>query len=177
MFFFIEERGEPFCLKCKRPLVVIKKENLKRHYETNHLEFKKLDGELRKMKIEEFKKNLYAQQSVMASFCSTNDNVLTVSYEVSELIAKKHKPYDDGAWAKELLVKVAEKLAPKSGYLYQKLSLSRPTVCERIKEMDQDIEDNLKKRAEKFVNFFLCLDETTDIKNTVQLAIFFRGVT
>ena len=164
-------------LKVQKTASCYKKENLKRHYETNHLEFKKLDGELRKMKIEEFKKNLYAQQSVMASFCSTNDNVLTVSYEVSELIAKKHKPYDDGAWAKELLVKVAEKLAPKSGYLYQKLSLSRPTVCERIKEMDQDIEDNLKKRAEKFVNFFLCLDETTDIKNTVQLAIFFRGVT
>ena len=76
-------------------------------------------------------------------FCSTNDNVLTMSYEVSELIAKKHKPYDDGAWARELLVKVAEKLTPKSVYLYQKLSLSRPTVCERIKEMGQDIKDNL----------------------------------
>ena len=64
MFFFIEERGKPFCLKCKRPLAVMKQENLKRHYETNHPELKKLDGELRKMKIEEFKKNLYAQQSV-----------------------------------------------------------------------------------------------------------------
>ena len=154
----------------------MKKENLKRHYEINHSEFRKLDGELRKMKIEEFKKNLYAQQSVMTSFCSTNDNVLTVSYEVSELIAKKLKPYDDGAWAKELLVKAAEKLAPKSVHLYQKLSLSRTTVCERIKEMGQDIEDNLKKRAEKFINFSLCLDETTDIKNTVQMAIFFGRV-
>ena len=76
-----------------------------------------------------------------------------------------------------VLVKAAEKLAPKSVHLYQKLNLSRPTVCERIKEMDQDIEDNLKKRAEKFVNFSLRLDETTYIKNTAQLAIFFRGVT
>ena len=41
---------------------------------------------------------------LMTSFCSTNEDVLTVSYEVSELIAKKLKPYDDGAWAKELLV-------------------------------------------------------------------------
>ena len=155
----------------------MKEKNSKLHFETNHPEFEKLDGELRKMKIKEFKKNLYAQQSVMTSFCSTNDHVLTVSYEVSELITEKLKPYDDGAWAKELLVKAAEKLTPKSVHLYQKLSLSRPTVCERIKEMGQDIEDNLKKRAEKFVNFSLCLAETTDIKNTVQLAIFFRGVT
>jgi len=79
----------------------------------------------------------------MTSFCSTNYEVLTVSYEVSELIAKKLKPYDDEEWAKELLVKVAGKLAPKSVHLYQKLSLSRPTVCERAKEMGQDIEDNL----------------------------------
>ena len=96
IFLFIEERGKPFCLKWKRTLAVMKKENLKRHYETNHPEFKNLDGELRKMKIKEFKKHLYAQQSVMTFFCSTNDNMLTVSYEVSELMAKKLKPYDDG---------------------------------------------------------------------------------
>ena len=72
----------------------MKKENLKRHYETNHPELKNFDGEIRKMKIDEFKKG-------------TNDDVLTVSYEVSELIAKKLKPYEDGAWAKELLVKAA----------------------------------------------------------------------
>ena len=173
MFFFIEERGKPFFLKCKKMLAVMKKENLKRHYKTNHHELKNLDGELRKVKIEEFKKNLYTQQSVMTFFCSTNDNVLTVSYEVSEMIAKKLKPYDNGAWAKKLLVKAAEKLAPNSVHLYQKLSLFRPIVCERIKEMGQDIEDNLKKRAEKFANFSICLNEATNINNTAQLAIFF----
>ncbi|XP_077968781.1 general transcription factor II-I repeat domain-containing protein 2-like [Styela clava] len=113
----------------------------------------------------------------MTSFCSTNEDVLTLSYEVSELIAKKLKPYDNEGWVKEILVKAAEKLAPKSVHLYQRLSLSRPTVCDRIKEMGQDIEDNLKKRAEKYENFSVCLDETTDIKNTAQLAIYFRGVT
>ena len=43
--------------------------------------------------------------------------------------------------------------------------------------MGQDIEGNLKRRAETFVYFSVCLDETTDIKNTAQLAIFFRGIT
>jgi len=115
MFFFIDERGKLFCLKCKRPLAAMKNENLKRHYEANHPEFKNLDGELKKRKIEEIKKTVYMPQSVMTSFCSTNDDVLTMSYAVSELIAKKLKPYDDGAWAaKELIVKAAKKLAPKS---------------------------------------------------------------
>ena len=78
-----------------------------------------------------FKKTLYTQQSGNTSFCSTNDDVLTVRYEVSELIAKKLKPCGNGAWAKELLVKAAEKLGPKSVHLYQKLSLPKPTICER----------------------------------------------
>ena len=71
-FFFIEERGKPFCVKCKILLAVMKRENLKGHYKTHCPEIKNLDGELRKMKIEEFKKDLHAQQSVMTSFCSTN---------------------------------------------------------------------------------------------------------
>ena len=123
----------------------MKKENLKRHYETNHHKFKNLDGRLRKTKIEEFKKNLYAQQSVMTSFFSTNNDVLIVSYEISELIAKKFKPYDDGAWAKELLVKATEKLTLKSVHLYKKLSLSRPTVCDALKKLVKILKIILKK--------------------------------
>ena len=75
----------------------MKKENLKRHYETNHPELKNLDKEIRKIKIKELKKDLHSQQKAMTSYCSTNEDVLTVSYEVSELIAKKLKPYNDGA--------------------------------------------------------------------------------
>ena len=60
------------------------------------------------MKIEKLMEDLHAQQSVVNSFCSTNDDVLTVSYEVSELMTKKLKSYDNGASAKELLVKAAE---------------------------------------------------------------------
>ena len=92
------------------------------------------------------------------------------------MIAENLKPYVEGAWVKELLAKAAEKLLPKSVHLYQKLSLSRPTVCEYIKAMSQDIEDNFKK-ADKFVNFSLRLNETTGIKNTMQLEIFFQRIT
>ena len=45
-----------------------------------------------------------------------------------------------------------------------------------LKKWFKILKINLKKRTEKFVNFSVCLDETTDIKDTAQLAIFFRGV-
>ena len=63
-------------------LAIMKKENLKRHYETHDSELKNLDGKLRKMKIEELQKELLSQKNVMTSFCSTNDDVLTVNNEV-----------------------------------------------------------------------------------------------
>ena len=65
-------------------------------------------------------------------------------------------------------------MAAKSVHLYQKLSLSRFTVYERIKEISQDIKDN-HKNADKFVNFSLCLNETTDIKNIGSWQYFFEG--
>ena len=64
------------------PLAVIKKKNLKRNYEIHYSKLKNLDGELRKMKTEGLKKDLHAQQRAMTSLCSTNDDMLTVSYEV-----------------------------------------------------------------------------------------------
>ena len=152
----------------------MKKENLKRHYETNHPELKNLDKEISKIKIKELKKDLHSQQKAMTSYCSTNEDVLTVSYEVSEWIAKKLKPYDDGAWAKELLVKAAEKLAPKSVYLYEKLSLSRPTVCHRIKETSQDIEGNLKELKLSFTSPFALMKQQTS-RTLRSWQYFFEG--
>ena len=91
IYFLNRGKRKTFWFLSKMQLEVIKKENLKRHHDTHHSELQNLDGELRKMKIEE-KKDLHAQQSVMTSFCSTNDNMLTVSYEVLEWIGKKLKP-------------------------------------------------------------------------------------
>ena len=65
------------------PLATMKKKKLKHYYETHDSELKNFDGELRIMKIEELQKDLHAQQNVMTSFCSTNDDGLTMSNEVS----------------------------------------------------------------------------------------------
>ena len=102
--------------------------------------------------------------------------MLTMSNEVSELIAKKVKPYGDGARAKKLLVKAAEKLASKSVHFYQKLSLSRSTVCERIKEKGQDIEDNQSQKKLTYSSTSPCVwttQQTSRILGSWQY--FFEG--
>uniref|UniRef100_A0A8C1LT94 Uncharacterized protein n=1 Tax=Cyprinus carpio TaxID=7962 RepID=A0A8C1LT94_CYPCA len=99
------------------------------------------------------------------------------SFVVSELIAKKLRPHSEGEFVKECLVAAAELLAPDKLKLFQSISFSRRTVAERITDMAQDIETTLNDTAKKFIFFSLACDETTDLTNTAQLAIFVRGIT
>ena len=70
-YFFIEHKGKLFCLLCNKDLSLksIKVSNIKRHYETVHLSKNisacGLSGDLRKNKINQLKKNLQVQSSMI----------------------------------------------------------------------------------------------------------------
>lgn len=66
---------------------------------------------------------------------------------------------------------------PDKVKLFQNVSLCRRTVSDWITDMARDIEKPLKDTARSFEYFSLACDETTDITNTAQLAIFLRGIT
>lgn len=110
------------------------------------------------------------------SYFGQRDSV-HASYVVTELIAKKLKPHSDGEFVKECLFAEAELLAPDKVQLFQSVSLSWRTVSEWITDIAVDIENTLKDTTRNFEFFSLACDETTDITNTAQLAIFARGIT
>lgn len=60
--------------------------------------------------------------------------------------------------------------------LFQNLSLSCRTVSACISDMAQDIEKSLQDSAANFEFYSLAMDETTDLMNTSQLAIFLCGI-
>ena len=74
------------------------------------------------------------------------------------------------------MVLAASKLNPTSMERYQKLPMSRRSITRRIFTMGDDVKKQLKERAKDFMCYSLALDDSTDVTNTSQLAIFIRGV-
>ncbi len=176
-YCFVEINDKPICLICSESVSAMKKYNLERHYYTKHKTFDKLKGQLRLDKINSLMKGLSKQQTSLQQLMKPNNDIVQASYEVSQLIAKTLKPHSEGEFIKECLLTTAHILAPEKINLFKSVSLSRRTVSERIEEMADDITISLKNESSMFKFYSLAVDETTDISNTSQLAVFIRGIT
>ena len=160
-----------------RCISYMKKANLERHCSSKHAKLNALGGQLRLDKINALQRSLESQQATFSKPRCDRDNVIKTSYVVSKLIAKKLRPHVEGEFVTECMVAAVELLAPDKVKLFQDVSLSRRTVSDRITNFAQDIEKTLKDSAGDFQFFSLACDETTDITNTAQLAVFVRGIT
>ena len=77
---------------------------------------------------------------------------------------------------KECLTAVAEIAFPDKKDIISKISLSRFTIGRRIEDLSENIIATLCERIHKFEWCSLALDESCDISDTSQLAIFVRGI-
>ena len=59
---------------------------------------------------------------------------------------------------------------------FKKMSLSRWTIARRIDELAGDIFDSLKDKVKNFLSWSFAIDESTDVMDAAQLAIFIKGV-
>ena len=67
-------------------------------------------------------------------------------------------------------------MCPKMVQEFKKISLSRWTIARRIDELAGDICDTPKDKVKNFVSWSFAINESTDVKDTAQLAIFIKGV-
>ena len=163
---------------CHRNIACLIEYNIKRHYNSQHSKnYDEILGQLRVDKANKLKKSMQVQQKMMLTYKDDSELASIQSFKLSEAIAEKGKALSDGEFIKHCLFIFSELACPEKKYLIEQTSLSRYTVARRIDTMASHLEDCLVENINKFSHFSSALDESTDINDTAQLAVYIRGVT
>lgn len=101
---------------------------------------------------------------------------MRASFRIAHLIARELRPFTTGPFVKECLEVASESVCPLSTPQFNAICLSRHTIARRIEDLSTDVERQLRLRGKQFIAYSLCLDESIDVVDTSQLAIFVRGV-
>ena len=181
-YYFVQHNGKPLCLICNKDLseTSFKVSNVSRHYLKEHVKNNHpacaLTGQLRKNKILRLKQNLQAQSSV---FTKRNDEVeraVQAGYAICQLMGTHMKPFSEGEFIKKILDTAAYYMIPDKKDVFSNISLSRRTTTRRIEDLNEDVKHQVISSCENFKYFSIAVDESTDAKDTAQLAVFVRGV-
>ena len=106
----------------------------------------------------------------------SNKDSVRASFVISEMIAKSSRPFTEGLFVKECLVKASDILCPSEIKLFEGLSLSPNTVASRVADLAANVEEQLVATAKDFESFSIAFDESTDVSDTAKCAVCIRGV-
>ncbi|XP_065681502.1 general transcription factor II-I repeat domain-containing protein 2A-like [Hydra vulgaris] len=182
-YAFIERNNKPMCLICNIELAHNKTCNVKRHYETKHKQFSEeypLCSNYRKNKIELLKTKNKNQQLNISSYSQESINTTEASFVIVWNIARGKHPYTDGEFVKQNISDVLSVLDPSNSKIQRLVSqipISRHTTERRISEISIDVEQQLLNDLKNCEAFSLAVDESTDIQDKPQMAVFVRYVT
>ena len=135
-----------------------------------------MKGQLRKDEINKLLAGLKKQQSTFTRSRDTADGAVRASYLIANELVQASKPYSDGELVKRCMLKAAEVVCPENRSAFANISLSRNTVADRVSELSGDLSSQMKDKIKSFIAFSVSLDESTDVTDIAQLAIFIRGV-
>ena len=177
-YAFTSHEDKPLCLICHTKLSQNKGSNVKRHHETYHKNFSRnypTKSDIRKRKLTELKSALKRQQSLINVFSKESDVMTEASFVISWNIARAKHSYSDCEFVKKNIADVVAVLEPNNKNLQrliEKIPSSRRTTQRRISQISADIEVTVQNDLKRSVAFSLALDESTDIQDYPQLAIF-----
>lgn len=179
-FIFIEKYANPICLICNETVAVNKAANLKRHYNSKHAakynrEYPK--GSLRNEKIASLQ-NSYEQSNLIMKHALTEQEKCTeTSLRISWIMAKNMIPYSHSEVIKLCLLEAANILFENKKEMsetFKKISLSRNTATKKIESCSRSVQENILRNLQKAKFFSLAIDESTDISDISQMAVYVR---
>ncbi len=129
-YFFTESRNNCVCLICQQSVAVAKESNVKTHYQTNHANaYDKLSGSDHSEKVKQLEAVLASQQRLFTQARESNENSTKASYEVAMLIAKRGKPFTEGEFIKDCVMKMVDNICPEKKQEFANVCLARNTVA------------------------------------------------
>ena len=150
---------------------------MRRHYETMHRDkYDAYKGKVREEKVKQLKAAFCKQRSFFANINKSNKDSIRASFVISDMIAKSSRPFTEGLFIKECLVKASDILCPGKKKLFEGISLSPNTVASRVTDLVANVEKQLVATAKDFESFLIALHESTDVPDTAQCAVFIRGI-
>lgn len=174
------------CLICKESISVNKEYNVKRHYESRHAEYNTkypVKSTERQKRVDFLKSELTRQQTIFSKAQTVQKKAYVASLKVAWTLCKHKKPFSDVDVVKECFSEVTstlfsddKKMQDRVRAEFNAVSLSRRCITRRADEINVDIEDQLKEDITRCQFYSLCLDESCDITDIAQLAVFIRMV-
>ncbi|KAL4100860.1 hypothetical protein QTP88_020889 [Uroleucon formosanum] len=186
-FFFTKgkKEGTALCLICRETVHGNKRYNLNRHYTSIHSQFEEKfpkKFKIREEKLQSLKKSFACERSTLFNAMNKNELITKASYQVTEILAQKMKPFSDAEIVKECVVTVCKTLfshLPNSKQILDevsKLQLSDLTCMRRSQDLAANIALNITDELQQSKYFSLALDSSTDITSISQLLLFVKYV-
>ncbi len=173
----VHDERKPFCLLCQQTLSneSMKAGRLQAHLKVKHP--KNVDASLEYFKsMKEKFKNRTKVSSLFSAQNATHDRTLEASYEISLLIAKHGKNHTIGEEViKPAISAFLKTVLQKDDRVVRDMPLSNNTVCSRIDDMGQDVEEQLIEKL-KSRKFSLQMDESTFRDSEALLLAYVRYV-
>jgi hypothetical protein len=93
-----------------------------------------------------------SQQQNILFAVATNEAAVHESFAISQIIAKESKPFTDGEYVKECVMKVAEILCSEEHQLFKaNNSLAANTVADRENDLAEDMQCQLNEKCIKIL--------------------------
>ena len=156
-------------------MAVVKKYNIKRHFESNHRSLNQtypIGSDLRREYLRKMKSSFGMQLNLFRRVNTEMEEAIAF------LLAKKKKPFSDAEEIIRPTLDIIGKRISKDSCV-DKLAavpLSRATVTRRSKSFAENIREQLNEIGKACKFFSLYMDESTDVCHISQLAIFVRAV-
>lgn len=181
-FFVREVKGKPVCLICSKALSHNKQTNIARHYTTNHGDYDTRyppDTRRRREHLDRLLSQAEQQRRMVTgqSVSQAKRAATVASYQVAYEIGKSMAPLSHSELIKSCITKVAHTLFPDKQSIhsaFESVALSRNTCTRRVEQIGDSIQESVIVDLQICNSFSMALDETNDINDTAQLAVFVR---